>query len=182
VTREDDSETKGALDGGTVSDSRSKSLSEPQALLGRDNIPKLDRLRPIDKYVWEDYVRHIHEASGRTNLPRHVEEDVVRETAPSGVKQQSIQQSARRRVTGRSGRAKEDFLKEAEQRGVKQDLLREAALSPVDELLAWEELPRRVADVFGSEEARELISQDPSLWTPPRRVAEEPLWLFGSEI
>jgi hypothetical protein len=32
------------------------------------------------------------------------------------------------------------------------------------------------------EEAPELISQDPSLQTPPWRVAEEPLWLFGLEI
>jgi hypothetical protein len=36
---------------------------------------------------------------------------------------------------------------------VEQDFLREAALSPVDELLAREELPRPVADVSGSEKA-----------------------------
>jgi hypothetical protein len=80
------------------------------------------------------------------------------------------------------GWAEEDFLKEAEQRGMEQDFLRGAALSRVDDLLAWEELPRHVADVSRREEAWELILQDPSLQTPPRRVAEEPLWLFGSKI
>jgi hypothetical protein len=152
-------------------------------------------LRPFDKYVWEDYVRRIHDASGWTNLPRRVEEDVVRGMAPGSVVEKSIQQLARRRVTERLGwaeedflreaaqcRSEEDFLKEANQHGVKQDFLREAALLRINELLAWEERPRRVADVSVREEARELISQDPSLQTPPCRVAEEPLWLFRSEF
>jgi hypothetical protein len=117
-----------------------------------------------------------------TVLPRQVEEDVVRETAPGGVVQQPIQQSAQCGIAECLGWAEEDFLKEAEQRGVEQEFLREAALLPVDELLAWEELPRHIADVSGREEARELISQDPSLQTPPRRVVEDPLWLFGLEI
>jgi hypothetical protein len=111
-----------------------------------------------------------------------MEEDVVRETAPGGVVQQSIQQSAQRHVAEILGQAEEDLLKEAGQRGVEQDFLREAALLPVNELLAREELPRRIADVCGSEEAQELISQDPSLQTPPCRIAKEPLWLFGLEI
>jgi hypothetical protein len=96
--------------------------------------------------------------------------------------QQLIQQSTQCRVAERLDGAEEDFLKEVEQRGMEQDLLREATLLPVNELLAWEKLPCRVADVSGSKEALELISQDPSLQTLPRRIAEEPLLLFRSEM
>jgi hypothetical protein len=156
VTREDDSETKGTSDSGTVSDSCSESMSEPQAVLEQDDIPELDHSRSFDKYVWEDYIRCIHDGSGRTNLPRRVEEDAVRETAPGGVMEQSIQQSSWWRVAERLGWAEEDFLKEAEKCRVEEDFLRKAALFCVNELLAWEE--------------------------QPRCVAEEPLWLFGSEI
>jgi hypothetical protein len=51
-----------------------------------------------------------------------------------------------------------------------------------EEKLVWKEGPRRVTDVLVWEAPQQWILEELSLDTPPRRVAEEPICLSGSEI